>query len=97
MGRKSKIKKVRFKKSSIDTTEVLKYVSYTQLTGNVTKFYIEKKDDVVVKNIIQDAFIDFIRVEFKNNIRYTIIPQKKDDKNVIPDTLFDFFNLFKTE
>jgi hypothetical protein len=97
MGRKSKIKKVRFKKSTVGVTEVLKYVSYTQLTSNITKFYIDKKDDVVVKNIIQDAFVDFIRVEFKNNIRYTIIPRKKDDKNVIPDTLSDFFNLFKTE
>jgi hypothetical protein len=97
MGRKSKIKKVRFKKSTVDVTEVLKYVSYTQLTSNITKFYIDKKDDIVVKNIIQDAFVDFIRVEFKNNIRYTIIPRKKDDKNVIPDTLSDFFNLFKTE
>jgi len=97
MGRKSKIKKVRFKKSIIDVTEVLKYVSYTQLTGSITKFYIDKKDDVVVKNIIQDAFVDFIRVEFKNNVRYTIRLYKKDDKNVIPDTLSDFFNLFKTE
>ena len=59
MGRKSKIKKVRFRKSIVEIIEVLKYISYTQLTGTQTKFYIDKKDDIVVKNILQDAFVDF--------------------------------------
>ena len=97
MGRKSKIKKVRFRKSAVEIIEVLKYISYTQLTGSQTKFYIEKKDDIVVKNILQDAFVDFNRVEFKKNVRYTVRQKKKDDKNLIPDTLSEFFNLFKTE
>jgi hypothetical protein len=97
MGRKSKIKKVRFRKSIVEIIEVLKYISYTQLTGTQTKFYIDKKDDIVVKNILQDAFVDFHRVEFIKNIRYIVRQKKKDDKNLMPDTLSEFFNLFKTE
>ena len=62
-----------------------------------TKFYIDKKDDIVVKNILQDAFVDFHRVEFIKNIRYIVRQKKKDDKNLMPDTLSEFFNLFKTE
>jgi hypothetical protein len=97
MGRKSKVKKVRFKKSVIEISEVLKYISYTQLTGKHTKFYIDKKDDIIIKNIIDDADVDSIRIEFKKNIRYTVKPKKKEDKNVIPDSLSDFFNIFKME
>lgn len=97
MGRKSKVKKVKFKKSVIEVSEVLKYVSYTQLTGKQTKFYIDKKDTIIVNNILEDVDIDFVKIEFKKNVRYTVKQKKKEDKSIIPDSLSDFFNIFKME
>ena len=52
MGRKSKIKKVRFRKSIVEIIEVLKYISYTQLTGTQTKFYID------IYSFVHDQVVD---------------------------------------
>ena len=96
MGRRRKIKRVYFKKTNIDISEVLQHVSYAQLMKKNTIFYISESNSPTVDNLLKDANVIYNRTYLVRSKRYKdqIIVKPGDEKESV-DIVSEFINNFK--
>jgi hypothetical protein len=96
MGRRRKIKRVYFKKTNIDISEVLQHVSYAQLMRKNTIFYVSESDSHTVDNLLKDANVIYNRTYLVRNKRYKyqIVVKPGDEKQSV-DIVTEFINNFK--
>lgn len=96
MGRRRKIKRVYFKKTNIDISEVLQHVSYAQLMKKNTIFYISESNSPTVDNLLKDANVIYNRIYLVRSKRYKyqIIVKPGGEKESV-DIVSEFINNFK--
>lgn len=96
MGRKRKIKRVYFKKTNIDIGEVLNHISYAQLAGKNTIFYVSEEISHTVDNLLKDSQLIYNRTYLirSKRFKYQIIIRQEDHKNH-SDIISDFVTYFK--
>ena len=96
MGRRRKIKRVYFKKTNIDISEVLQHVSYAQLMKKNTIFYISESNSPTVDNLLKDANVIYNRTYLVRSKRYKykIVVKPGDEKESV-DIVSEFINNFK--
>ena len=96
MGRRRKIKRVYFKKTNIDISEVLQHVSYAQLMKKNTIFYISESNSPTVDNLLKDANVIYNRTYLVRSKRYKyqIIVKPGGEKESV-DIVSEFINNFK--
>lgn len=96
MGRRRKIKRVYFKKTNIETAEVLQHVSYAQLMKKNTIFYASETDSYTVDNLLKDSGVIYNRTYLmrSNRFKYQILVKPGDDKQSV-DIVSEFINNFQ--
>lgn len=96
MGRKRKIKRVYLKKTNIDTSEVLRHLSYAQLMKKNTIFYVSKSDSYTVDNLLNDAGVMYNRnyLVRSERFKYQIVVKPSSGKESV-DIVSEFINNFK--